>query len=104
MARLASNSQLLDAAGRPLSSLQAINRLDEPEKEYIYSRLLPQRLRDVLGLPENSLRDSAGKRLITIIAPNGLPLVRLEARSKPDDGVMVFFLELSDTQFHQMEL
>lgn len=104
MALLPHNSQLLDAAGRPLSSLQAINRLDEPEKEYIYSRLLPQRLRDVLGLPENSLRDSAGKRLITIIAPNGLPLVRLEARSKPDDGVMVFFLELSDTQFHQMEL
>lgn len=104
MARLPHNSQLLDVAGRPLSSLQAINRLDEPEKERIYSRLLPQRLRDVLGLTENSLCNSAGERLITIIAPKGLPLVRIEARSKPDDGVVVFFLELSDTQFHQMEL
>ncbi len=91
-------------AGRPLSSLQAINRLDEPEKERIYSLLLPQRLREILGLAEHSLCNSVGERLITIIAPKGLPLVRIEARSKPDDGVVVFFLELSDTPFHQMEL
>lgn len=104
MAILPSNSQLLDAAGRPLSSLQAINRLDDAEKEFIYSRLLPQRLRDVLGLAENGLCNSAGERLVTIIAPKGLSLVRIEARSKPKDGVTVFFLELSDTQFHQMEL
>jgi len=104
MAILPSNSQLLDAAGRPLSSILAINRLDGPEKEHIYSRLLPQRLRDVLRLAENTLCNSAGERLVTIIAPKGLPLVRIEARSKPDDGVVVFFLELSDTQFHQMEL
>jgi hypothetical protein len=104
MAILPSNSQLLDAAGCPLSSILAINRLDEPEKEHVYSCLLPQRLRDVLGLSENGLCNSSGERLVTIIAPKGLSLVRIEARSKPDDGVVVFFLELSDTQFHQMEL
>ncbi len=104
MAILPSNSQLLDAAGRPLSSLQAINRLDEPEKERIYSCLLPQRLRDVLGLAKNSLCNSAGERLVKIIAPKGLSLVRIEARSRPEEGVVVFFLELSDTQFQQMEL
>jgi len=104
MAILPHNSQLLDAAGRPLSSLKAINRLDDSEKERIYSLLLPQRLRDVLGLAENSLCNPDGERLITIIAPKGLSLVRIEARSKCHDGVTVFFLELSDTQFHQMEL
>jgi hypothetical protein len=104
MALLPDNSQLLDAAGQPLSSLQAINRLGEPEKERIYSCLLPQRLRDILGLQGDSLSNSAGERLVSIIAPNGLPLVRIEARSKPEGGVTVFFLELSDTQFHQMEL
>ena len=104
MAILPHNSQLLDASGRPLSSLQAINRLDQAEKEQIYSRLLPQRLRDVLGLTGDSLCNGAGEQLVTIIAPKGLSLVRIEARSKPDDGVVVFFLELSDTQFHQMEL
>lgn len=95
---------MLDAAGRPLSSILAINRLDEPEKERIYSCLLPQRLRDVLGLAEKSLCNTAGERLISIIAPTGLPLVRIEARAEPGSDVIVFFLELSDTQFHQMEL
>ncbi|MDD2853747.1 MAG: hypothetical protein PHY09_17815 [Desulfuromonadaceae bacterium] len=104
MATLPYNSQLSDTAGHPLSSLLAINRLDESEKERIYSRLLPQRLRDVLGLTGGSLCNSAGERLVTIIAPQGLPLVRIEARSKPVDSIVVFFLELSDTQFHQMEL
>ncbi len=104
MALLPHNCQLLDAAGRPLTSLQAINRLEESEKERVYSVLLPQRLREVLGLAEGSLCNAAGEKLIRIIAPKGLSLARIEARSKPDDGVTVFFLELSDTQFHQMEL
>ena len=104
MAILPHNSQLLDAAGRPLSSILAINRLDEPEKQRLYSRLLPQRLRDVIGLAEGSLCNPAGERLINIIAPAGLPLVRIEAHSKAAVDVTVFFLELCDTQFHQMEL
>lgn len=104
MALLPSNSQLLDASGRPLSSLLAVNRLEETEKERIYSNLLPQRLYDVLGVAKNSFCNPAGERLITFIAPKGLSLLRIEARSKPGDGVVVFFLELSDTQFHQMEL
>ncbi len=104
MAILPHNSQLMDASGRPLSSIQAINRLDDPEKEQIYSRLLPDRLRTILGLADNSLCNAAGERLVTVIAPKGLSLVRIEARSKPDAGIVVFFLELSDTQYHQMEL
>lgn len=87
-----------------MTSLRAINRLDDVEKERIYSRLLPHRLYDVLGLPGGSLYNDAGERLVSIIAPDGLALVRIEAKSKPEGGVTVFFLELSDTQFHQMEL
>jgi hypothetical protein len=104
MTRLPGNSPLLDATVRPLSSLLAINRLDDAEKEQIYSCLLPQRLRDVVGLAGHSLCNAVGERLVSIIAPHGLPLVRIEVRSMPDDGVVVFFLELSDTQFHQLEL
>lgn len=104
MAILPHNKQLVDASGRPLSSLLTINRLSDAEKERIYSYLLPQRLFEVLEVAGRSLCNSAGERLISIIAPEGLPLVRIEARSQPDGGVVVFFLELSDTQFHQMEL
>ena len=104
MARLPDNSQLLDAAGFPLRSLLEINRLKQTEKERLYSCLLPQRLREVLGLSDSLLCNSAGEHTVNLIAPLGLPLMRLEARVKPDDKDVVFFLELSDTQFHQLEL
>ncbi|MDD2367234.1 MAG: hypothetical protein PHN84_13825 [Desulfuromonadaceae bacterium] len=104
MAILPDNTQLLDASGRALSSLLAVNRLEQAEKEQIYLRLLPERLINVLALSTNSLCNNSGEQLVKIIAPDGLSLVRIEARSKPDNGVVVFFLELSDTQFHQLEL
>lgn len=104
MAILPNKSQLLDAAGHPLFSLLEINRLDESEKERIYSALLPARLRQLLALKENTLLDASGNRLVNIIAPEGLSLVRIEAKSKIKDGVTVFFLELSDTHYNQMEL
>lgn len=104
MAQLTDNKQLLDAAGHPLRSLKEINRLKQAEKELIYSCLLPQRLRDILGLADGTLCNRAGERTVQMIAPQGLSLMRIEARVKPDDRDVVFFLELSDTQFQQMEL
>jgi hypothetical protein len=104
MAKLPGNSQLLDAAGRPLRSLLAINQLDDGEKEALYVLLVPLRLRQLLGLAADGLHNTAGERLTTIIAPSGLALLRIEVRARPDDADTVFFLELADTQYHQMEL
>jgi hypothetical protein len=104
MARLPDNSQLLDAVGHPLRSLLEINRRTQVEKEAIYSCLLPQRLRDVLQLEDDNRCNRAGERLVTMIAPQGLPLMRMEARARSGDKDVVFFLELSDTQFQQLEL
>jgi len=104
MAQLPGNSQLLDAVGQPLRSILEINRRKQDEKEQIYSCLLPQRLYDVLGLAEGSFCNSAGERLLTMIAPAGLSLLRIEGRARPDDKDVVFFLELSDTQYRQLEL
>ena len=95
---------MADAAGRPLRSLAAINRLDEAEKEAIYAGLLPPRLMELLGIPRGTLSNAAGERLVNIIAPAGLALMRIEVRGRPEDSDTVFFLELADTQFHQMEL
>jgi len=94
----------LDAAGRPLRSLMAINRLDDGEKEAFYVSLVPLRLRHLLGLAADGAHNGAGERLATIIAPSGLALLRIELRARPDDADTVFFLELADTQYHQMEL
>lgn len=104
MPKLPDNSQLLDAAGQPLRSILEINRRRQDEKERIYSCLLPLRLYDVLGLTEGAFCNSAGERLITMIAPTGLSLLRIEGRVRPDDKDVVFFLELSDTQYRQLEL
>lgn len=104
MAKLPGNIQLVDSTGHPLNSLSAINRLQEQEKLRLYSSLFPPRLLHLLGLQHNDLPDAANKGIINLIAPHGLGIARLEARIAPDDRDTIFFLELADTQFHQMEL
>lgn len=104
MPKLPGNSPLLSRNGQTLTSLAAINRLDVPEKEALYASLLPRRLFETLLFDPATLCNPAGERLAQVIAPEGLSFVRIEVRAKPEDADVVFFAELSDTQFHQMEL
>lgn len=95
---------MLNRHGQALTSLAAINRLDAPAKETIYARLLPARLLQLLQIDPDTLCNPAKERLVQVIAPEGLSFVRIEVRAQPDDTDIVFFAELSDTQFNQMEL
>jgi hypothetical protein len=95
MAKIVGNEVLRDSRGIQLYSLYDINRLDARQKEAIYRCLLPHRLRELLELKGGALN---------IIAPEGLRLLRMEARLLPRDRDPVFFLELCDTQYGQMEL
>ena len=104
MAILPGNTALLGRSGQPLTSLSGINRLDVQQKELLYAGLLPERLYDLLQIDRQTLCNLAGERLVQVIAPEGLSFVRIEVRQHPDDRDVVFFAELSDTQFHQMEL
>lgn len=104
MPKLPGNSPLLGNDGQTLTSLAAINRLDRPHKEAIYARLLPQRLLDLLQIDTATLRNQSNDQLVQVIAPEGLSFVRIEVRARPEDTDVVFFAELTDTQFHQMEL
>lgn len=104
MARLPDNPPLISRQGQQLQSLAAINRLAEQEKRQLYAGLLPQRLYELLQLDRQQLCTPAGERLIEVIAPPGLSFVRLAVRERPEDRDLIFFAELSDTQFHQMEL
>ena len=101
---LPGNTALLGRSGQPLTSLLGINRLEVQEKELLYAGLLPGRLYDLLQIDRQTLCNPAGERLIQVIAPEGLSFVRIEVREKADDRDVIFFAELSDTQFHQMEL
>jgi hypothetical protein len=104
MAKLPGNVPLTDGRGRLLRSLLAINALDEEEKEAIYRQIIPDRLSAFLGIVPGSFCGPSGERLVKFIAPKGFGFTRIEARHREDDPDTVFFLDIADTQFHQMEL
>lgn len=92
------------ANGQPLRSLREINRLPEAEREQIYARVLPERLFSQFFISQTTFCNRSGERCVDFIAPAGLGLARITVRRQPDDPDPVFFLDLADTQFHQMEL
>lgn len=104
MAKLPGNKQLTDAQGRPLFSLRDINLLDTAEKETIYISILPPRLFDVLSYSSESPCGTTGESNINFIAPRGLGILRIEAKLHRNDRDKVFFLELADTHYRQIEL
>jgi len=103
MARLADTQQLASSDGRQLTTLAAINLLPTPEKEMIYAGLLPPRLLTLLQINPQTLCNPDGQRLVQVIAPDGLGLVRIEVRHRPEADDTTFFVELADSQYHQME-
>ncbi|WP_243373504.1 hypothetical protein [Geotalea sp. SG265] len=104
MARLPGNEQLTDSRGNALFSLRDISFLDAGEKERLYSRLIPERLYKVLGIRPGTVGGAGDTAKIRFIAPSGLGLMRIEARLNPAENDRVFFLELADTHYRQMEL
>ncbi len=104
MAKLPGNEQLKDAAGNSLFTLREINALGVEEKEGIYSRLVPARLYDLFSISMQTFCGMDGESKINFIAPNGLGLLRIEIKLHPADRDNVFFLEIADTRYRQMEL
>ncbi len=87
-----------------MGSLAEINMLEVRHKEHIYAGIVPPRLFSILAASPDTFRGKDGRRRVRFIAPEGLGLVRIEARQKPDDRDAVFFLEMADTHYRQMEL
>lgn len=104
MPKLSGNKQLVSRTGQLLSSISRVNLLPEQEKETLYAGLLPLRLLTLLQIDQASLCNPAGEKLVRVIAPEGLNFIRIEVRQRPVDNDLVFFAELADTQFHQLEL
>jgi len=104
MAKLSGNKQLMDAAGNALFSLRDINALPMEEKREIYGRLLPARLYDLYSISAQTFCGADGENKVNCIAPKGLGLLRMEVKLHVDDRDTVFFLEIADTHYHQMEL
>ncbi len=104
MSRLPENPPLYASSGRRISSLADINALDTDEKESIYRNLIPRRLFSLLSTaPPDMILSGVGCHA-TIIAPEGMSLARIEVRLRPEDRRTIFFLDIAETHFHQMEL
>ena len=104
MPRLSGNRELLSASGRALHSLREINALDTEERDQLYTGILPPRLFTHLGISPLTICGDDGLKRVRIIAPEGIGLARIEVKAHPADSDTVFFLELADTQYGQMEL
>jgi len=104
MAKLPGNRQLTDSEGTPLFTLRGINSLQKREKERLYGKIIPGRLFTMFNISPETFRGSDGERKVHFIAPTGLGFCRIEVRLEPHDRDAVFFLEIADTQYHQMEL
>lgn len=104
MAKLTGNRQLTDSRGRSLFTLRDINFLEESEKESIYRSIIPVSLFRRFNISADSFLGSDGFRAVRFIAPSGLGVVRIFVRLNRDDRDAVFFLEIADTHYHQMEL
>ncbi len=103
MPRLPGNNQLVSRSGKQLRSLREINRLEPDEKESLYRAFLPPRLLSALGVNSGALHTNEIDG-VEFIAPAGLGFTRIVARRHPEDQDPLFFVEISDTSYHQIEL
>lgn len=95
---------LLDADGLPLFSLREINRLPAAEKTKIYAALVPDPVFDDYDIDRETRTGRNGEERISIAAPEGLGLVRIDARRSHLDRDSLFFVEIADTPYNQIEL
>lgn len=95
---------LIDPYGLPLFSLLDINELPQLEKEAIYAQIVPEIVFTRFGFDRNTLMAPSRTHKIDIIAPKGLGLLRLAVKRDPTDMDSVFFVEVADTHFGQVEL
>lgn len=104
MSKLPGNGPLRSAGGNLLYSLSEINALETAEKERIYSRIIPPRIFQLLDVSPDTFCGLDGQRRLRLVAPAGMGLARIEVRSDPADRHTVFFLDIMETHFRQMEL
>lgn len=95
---------LLDPNGLPLFSLMEINRLPVSVKERIYSTIVPRALFKRFEIDPETFCGPDGSKRISFVCPDGLGLLRVEARNDPQDRDCIFFVEIADTAYGQIEL
>ncbi|MCD6526800.1 MAG: hypothetical protein J7K75_07425 [Desulfuromonas sp.] len=97
-------SHLLDPDGLPLFSLREINALPVVDKERIYAAIVPDLVFERFGFDRTTFCTPDGQQRIQFICPEGLGLLRIEVRREATDRDCLFFVEVADTPYRQIEL
>ncbi len=95
---------LVDADGLPLFSLMDVNRLPRETRQDLYRHLIPEELFFRFGIDRQSFCGPGGQPVIEFLCPQGLGLMRIEVRRSPEERDCIFFVELADTPYQQLEL
>jgi hypothetical protein len=104
MAKIPGNECLMDSRGNRLYSLRDINSLEKEEKERIYGGIIPARLLEMFSISPRTFKGSDWERKVFFTTPPGLGLLRIEIRLDPHDRDNIFFLEIADNRYQQMDL
>ncbi|MBW2186419.1 MAG: hypothetical protein BA874_09335 [Desulfuromonadales bacterium C00003068] len=102
-------SHLLDPDGLPLFSIKEINELPQAQKESIYSTIVPAMIFEEYGFDRQTFTapqksSTLSENRIKFICPQGLGLLRIEIRRDATDQDCLFFVEVADTPYRQIEL
>jgi len=85
-------------------SVYEINSMPEKERERFLSILLPRRLLEMFSIDPETFRNDRGVRCVRFVCPEKMPFLQVDLRRDPGDRDAVYFLDLSNSPFGQMEI
>jgi hypothetical protein len=85
-------------------SVYEINSMPEKERERFLSVLVPRRLLEMFSIDPETFRNDKGVRCVRFVCPEKMPFLQVDLRRDPGDRDAVYFLDLSNSPFGQMEI
>ncbi len=88
----------------PITSIHSLNQIDTEKKEDIYQRLIPTELFTRFEIDRHTFLNKQGEHVVNFISPKQTGFAIIELRLHPEDKDCIFFLEIADTSFSQVEI
>lgn len=86
------------------TTVYEICAMPERPREELLSRLIPGRFLSLFDIKPGTWENTAGERCVTFTCPKGMPFFQVELRRSPSDRDAVYFLDVSNSPYGQMEI
>lgn len=87
-----------------ITSVHSLNQIETGDKEHIYKRLIPAELFTRFEIDRDTFLNKQGEHIANFICPKQAGFAIIEVRLHPEDKDCIFFLEIADTSFSQVEI